>query len=64
MVYMREYKVKIKETLAMTVTIEAESAARAREIAERRWTNSEYILDAGCFQGVVFTVPERRDPER
>ncbi|MDR2446738.1 MAG: hypothetical protein LBD58_05555 [Treponema sp.] len=27
MIFMREYKVKIKEILAMTVSVEAESAA-------------------------------------
>jgi hypothetical protein len=52
--FMREYKVKIKETLAMTVTVEAESAAQARDIVEQQWVNGEYILDADCFQGVVF----------
>lgn len=34
---MKEYQVQIKETFAMTVTVETESAARAREIVERQW---------------------------
>ena len=61
---MREYNVQIKETLAMTVTVEAESAAQAREIVERRYKDSEYILDADHFQGVTFTVPTRSERER
>jgi len=61
---MREYDVRIKETLALTVTVEAESAAQAREIAERNWKNQHYILDADHFQGVTFTVPQRSERER
>ena len=62
---MKEYQVQIKETLAMTVTVEAESAARAREIVEKRYKDCDYILDADHFQGVVFTVPTKnRDYER
>lgn len=58
---MRTYKVEIKETLKMTVDIEADSPAEAEEIAERNWQNSEYILDADCFDGAEFsTVPERK----
>jgi hypothetical protein len=61
---MKEYQVLIKETLAMTVTVEAESAAQAREIAERNWKNQDYILDADHFKGVTFTSPKNRDYER
>lgn len=61
---MKEYQVKIKETLEMTVTVEAENAAQAREIAERNWKNSDYILDADHFTGVTFTVPARSERER
>ena len=39
---MKEYQVLIKETLAKTVTVEAESASQARQIVERNWKNSEY----------------------
>ena len=59
---MKEYKVQIKEILAMTVTVEAENAAQARDIVEDKWNNSEYILDANHFKGVTFTVPA--SPER
>ena len=61
---MKEYHVQIKETLAMTVTVKAETAAQAREIVERNWKNSEYILDADHFQGVAFSVPARQNRER
>jgi len=61
---MKEYKVQVKEILAMTVTIEAENASQARDIAERNWINSEYILTADNFQGVTFTVPTRSERER
>lgn len=61
---MTEYKVKIRETLEMTVTVEADNAAQAKEIAERNWKNSEYILDADHFKDVTFTVPARSERER
>ena len=61
---MREYKVQIKETLALTVTVEAESAMQAREIVQRNYKNSDYILDADHFKGVTFTVTQRSERER
>ena len=61
---MKEYQVLIKETLAMTVTVEAENAAQAREIVEKRYKDSDYILDADHFKGVTFTTPKNRDYER
>ena len=61
---MRDYKVQIKETLAMTVTVKAESAAQAREIVEQNWKNSDYILNADNFTGVTFTTPKDREYER
>jgi hypothetical protein len=61
---MKEYQVQIKETLAMTITVEAENAAQARDLVERAYKNSDYILDADHFQGVTFTVPKNRDYER
>lgn len=56
---MKEYDVKIRETLEMTFTVEAENVMQAREIVERNYKNSDYILDADHFQGVTFTVPAR-----
>jgi len=61
---MREYTIKIKETLEMTVKIEAENAAQAREIAERNWKNQDYILDADHFKGVTFTSLPIKEYER
>lgn len=61
---MREYDVVIKETLSKTVTVEAENARQAREIVERKWKDSEYILDADDFKGVAFSVPPRSERER
>lgn len=61
---MKEYQVRIRETLEKTVTVEAESAAQAKEIVERNWGNEDYILDADHFQGVTFSVPARSERER
>ena len=61
---MKEYSVRITETLAMTVTVEADSAAQAREIAESEWNNETHVLDAENFQGVTFTIPKERNRER
>ncbi|MDR2712040.1 MAG: DpnD/PcfM family protein [Clostridiales bacterium] len=61
---MRKFNVQIKETLVKTVTVEAESAKKAREIVEKDWKDSIHILDADCFEGVVFTVPMRQERER
>ena len=54
-----EYAVTIKETLKMTVTIEADSAQEAEMIAECNYYNQEYILDAENFAGVVFEGKEK-----
>ena len=61
---MADYKIRIKETLAMTVTVEAESAEQARAIVERNYKNSDYILDADHFNGVTFTLAGRSERER
>jgi len=61
---MRDYQIKIKETLALTVTVEAENAAQAREIVEERYKDSEYILDSSHYEGVSFIMPRDRNHER
>ena len=61
---MREYKVQIRELLEMTVTVEAISARQAMEIVEKGHKNSEYILDASHYKGVVFRVPARAERTR
>ena len=61
---MKKYQVQIKETLVMTVTVEAESAAQAQEIVKNGWNNADYVLDSEHFQGVTFSVPSRSERER
>jgi hypothetical protein len=64
MIFMREHKVKIKEILAMTVTVEAESAVWARRTAERKRKDGGYDSISNQYRGAVFTAPARREPER
>jgi hypothetical protein len=52
----KEYRVLITETLQRTVVVGAKSAHAAHRRAEDAWKNAEYLLDAGCFQGVEFHV--------
>jgi hypothetical protein len=63
---MKTYNVRIREMLEMTVPVEAESMSQAKEIVERNWKDSEYILDASHFQKVTFETlyPRNRDYER
>ena len=64
---MKTYEVTITETLQTTVEVEAASRAQAQELVERKWNDSEYILDAEAFVGVDFSAQEkerRRDYER
>lgn len=56
---MKEYDVTITETLQKTVRIRAESLVEAEQIAEEKWNNSEYILDAEHFKGADFHGVER-----
>ena len=53
---MREYTVKIKETLEEYVTVEASSAQEAKDKVEAGWKDGDYILDAEHFQCVTFAV--------
>ncbi|MDL2300143.1 DpnD/PcfM family protein [Clostridiaceae bacterium OttesenSCG-928-D20] len=61
---MKEYVVRIKETLQMEVTISAKSMGEAKYIAERRWKDGDYILDSDHFQKVDFAVPTHHEHER
>ena len=54
----KNYKVRITETLVMTVDVEAHSRDEAEQIASDNWHNSDYILDAGNFVGVEFEATE------
>ena len=64
---MKTYEVTITETLQMTVEVEANSKEEAEELVERKWNDSEYILDAEAFKGVDFSAranKRSRDYER
>ena len=54
---MNEYDIAIRETLEMTVTVEA------RQMVADRWKNGEYILDADSFKDVEF-YPRGRSRDR
>lgn len=53
---MKEYKVRITETLQADVYVEAEDAQSAVEQAQANWKKQEYILDADNFKGVEFDI--------
>lgn len=55
---MKEYDVKITETLEKTVTVQAESHDAAEEQVRAAYYNSEYILDSENFTGVAFGTTE------
>ncbi len=57
---MKEYDVKITETLEKTVTVQAESHDAAEEQVRAAYYNSEYILDSENFTGVAFGTTEER----
>lgn len=57
---MKEYEVKITETLEKIVTVQAASRAEAEEKVEEAWHNSEYILDSENFVGAKFTTESER----
>ena len=60
---MKEYDVKITETLEKTVTVQAESHDAAEEQVRAAYYNSEYILDSENFTGVAFGTTEEREPD-
>lgn len=64
---MTDYDVTITEVSQMTVSIRKDSRAEAEEIAEIKWKNGDYILDADHFKSVSFKAKERvrsKDLER
>jgi hypothetical protein len=61
---MKTYQVEIKETLCMTIEIEAENEHQAEEMVWQAYNNQEYILDAQHFAGVEFTTREKEMDER
>lgn len=56
---MKTYQVEIKETLCMTIEIEAENAQKAEAIVCNAYSNQEYILDAEHFIGAEFSTKEK-----
>lgn len=58
---MKEYDVKITETLEKTVTVEAQSREAAEEQVRSAYYNSEHILDSDNFVGVEFGTSEGRE---
>jgi len=61
---MKTYQVEIKETLCMTVEIEAENEQQAEEKVRQAYRNEEYILDSEHFAGVEFIAKEKEMEER
>ncbi len=57
---MKEYAIKITETLEEVVTVEAYSVQEAKDKVQTAWENGDYILDAEHFQGVTFSIARRR----
>lgn len=58
---MKEFEVKITETLEKTVTIAAESREEAQEMIRQAYFDGEHILDADNFTDVDFTVDAERE---
>ncbi|MCD8367814.1 MAG: DUF3846 domain-containing protein [Clostridiales bacterium] len=61
---MKEYDVKITETLERTVTVQAESREEAQEQVEQKWNDSVYVLDAEDFTHADFAVTGERSMEK
>jgi hypothetical protein len=61
--FMKTYQVEIKETLFLTVEIEAENEQQAEEKVRQAYRNEECILDSEQFAGVEFTTKEKEMEE-
>jgi len=63
---MSQYNVRIRETLERVVNVEANSMAEAKQVAAQGYRNSDYVLDASDYKGVVFEAlyTNYRDYER
>ena len=60
---MKEYKIRITETLTTVVTVAANDAAEAQRIVKKEWENGEHIMSEH-YQGVKFTIERGRPRER
>ena len=58
---MKEYDIKITETLEKTVTVKAPSKDEAQEQVQQAYYNSEHILDSENFTGVQFDTQAERE---
>ena len=58
---MKEYDIKITETLEKTVTVEAASREEAEEQVRQAYYDSEYILDSENFTGAEFGTEAERE---
>lgn len=58
---MKEFDIKIKETLEKTVTVEAENRQDAEEMVRQAYFDGEHILDADNFSEVDFSVDAERE---
>lgn len=58
---MKEFEVKITETLERTVTVIAENKQNAEEQVELEWDDGKHVLGAEDFQGSTFTTIEERE---
>ncbi len=58
---MKEYDIKITETLEKTVTVEAAFREEAEEKVRQAYYDSEYILDSENFTGVDFGMKAERE---
>lgn len=61
---MKEYDIKITETLERTVTVQAESREEAETMVEAAWNKEEYVLGSEDFVGAEFTTQEERSLNR
>lgn len=58
---MKEYDIKITETLEKTVTVTAPSMDKAQAQVQQAYYNSEHILDSENFTGVQFDTQAERE---
>lgn len=57
---MKEYAVKITETLEEVIIVEASSVQEAKDKVQVAWENGDYVLDAEHFRSVIFTIAHRK----
>jgi len=62
--FMKTYQVEIKETICLTIEIEAQNEQQAEEKVRQAYRNEEYILDSEHFAGVDFIAQEKEMEER